>query len=99
MDSSPEKKTARDIEKAKTSPEPDNINDIAIDGGQKSRYQRARHFSIDIIGSTISIGFFVGLGEALSEGGPAGLLLGYIVMGAVVCSMMVALVCLIFPYH
>ncbi|KAA1136921.1 hypothetical protein PGTUg99_005139 [Puccinia graminis f. sp. tritici] len=81
MDSSPEKKTACDIEKAKTSPEPDNINDIAIDGGQKSRYQRALHFSIDIIGSTISIGFFVGLGEVLSEGGPAGLLLGYIVMG------------------
>ncbi|KAA1137422.1 hypothetical protein PGTUg99_012050 [Puccinia graminis f. sp. tritici] len=82
MDSSPENKTVSDIEKAKTSPEPDNINDIAIDGGQKSRYQRARHFSIDIIGR---------LGEALSDGGPAGLLLGYIVMGAVVYSTIVAL--------
>ena len=43
------------------------------------------------IGGTIGTGLFVGSGAALSNGGPVGLLLGYVIMGSVVYSMMVAL--------
>ena len=36
-------------------------------------------------------GLFVGSGAALHSGGPVGLLLGYVIMGAVMYSMVVAL--------
>jgi len=43
------------------------------------------------IGGTIGTGLFLGSGAALHKGGPVGLLLGYVVMGTVMYSMVVAL--------
>ncbi|TDL19138.1 amino acid permease [Rickenella mellea] len=59
--------------------------------GVVKRRLKARHISMIAIGGTIGTGLFVGSGEALHNGGPVGLLLGYCIMGAVVYSMMVAL--------
>jgi len=59
--------------------------------GVVKRRLKARHISMIAIGGTIGTGLFVGSGEALSNGGPVGLLLGYTIMGSVVYSMMVAL--------
>lgn len=50
---------------------------------QDERVQRnlqPRHISMIAIGGTIGTGLFLGIGNALHQGGPLGLLLGYIVM-------------------
>ncbi|PLW19745.1 hypothetical protein PCANC_01987 [Puccinia coronata f. sp. avenae] len=94
MDFSQEKKIPADIEKSEASLDP---NGILVDAscneqeGQMKRRLKARHVSMIAIGGTIGTGLFVGSGEALNQGGPVGLLLGYSLMGVVVYSMMVAL--------
>jgi len=59
--------------------------------GAVQRRLKARHVQMIAIGGTIGTGLFVGSGEALHNGGPVGLLLGYVIMGTVVYSMMIAL--------
>ncbi|EGF97503.1 uncharacterized protein MELLADRAFT_69955 [Melampsora larici-populina 98AG31] len=59
--------------------------------GNVKRNLKQRHISMIAIGGTIGTGLFLGSGEALSNGGPVGLILGYAIMGVVVYSMMVAL--------
>jgi len=59
--------------------------------GAVQRRLKARHVQMIAIGGTIGTGLFVGSGAALHNGGPVGLLLGYLIMGSVVYSMMVAL--------
>jgi len=59
--------------------------------GVVHRKLKARHVQMIAIGGTIGTGLFVGSGAALSNGGPVGLLLGYLIMGTVVYSMVVAL--------
>lgn len=59
--------------------------------GKVKRNLKQRHISMIAIGGTIGTGLFLGSGEALSNGGPVGLILGYAIMGVVVYSMMVAL--------
>jgi amino acid transporter len=74
------------------------VNDVILTGldahapeGAVKRRLKARHISMIAIGGTIGTGLFVGSGAALSAGGPVGLLLGYVIMGSVVYSMMIAL--------
>ncbi|EFP90565.2 uncharacterized protein PGTG_16591 [Puccinia graminis f. sp. tritici CRL 75-36-700-3] len=52
---------------------------------------QTRHVYMMAIGGTIGTGLFSGSGEALRNGGPVGLLLGHLVVGVVVYSMIVAL--------
>ncbi|MBW0469962.1 hypothetical protein O181_009677 [Austropuccinia psidii MF-1] len=59
--------------------------------GQMKRKLKQRHISMIAIGGTIGTGLFLGSGEALGQGGPVALILGYTIMGSVVYSMMVAL--------
>lgn len=61
------------------------------ESGRMKRSLTPRHVSMIAIGGTIGTGLFLGSGEALHQGGPVGILLGYLIMGAVVYSMMVAL--------
>lgn len=50
-----------------------------------------RHLSMLGIAGSIGTGLFLGLGGAVSTGGPLGALLGYAVIGLVVCSVQFAL--------
>ncbi|KAH8928378.1 hypothetical protein BT69DRAFT_1212937 [Atractiella rhizophila] len=55
------------------------------------RNLKARHLVMIAIGGTIGTGLFIGTGDALSNGGPLGLLLGYSIMGVVVFNILTAL--------
>jgi len=66
-------------------------SDVATGENTVHRALEQRHISMIAIGGTIGTGLFLGMGEALNKGGPAGLVLGYLVMGLVVYAMTVAL--------
>ncbi|KAG1715631.1 hypothetical protein ID866_1513 [Astraeus odoratus] len=59
--------------------------------GKLHRQLKNRHIAMISIGGVIGTGLFVGTGTALSNGGPLGLLLGYITMGTIVFAVMVSL--------
>ncbi|KAF9229501.1 hypothetical protein BS17DRAFT_723335 [Gyrodon lividus] len=59
--------------------------------GQLHRQLKNRHIAMISIGGVIGTGLFVGTANSLAEGGPVGLLLGYITMGTIVLSVMVSL--------
>jgi len=59
--------------------------------GIVQRRLKARHVQMIAIGGTIGTGLFLGSGAALHAGGPVGLILGYVIMGTVMYSMIVAL--------
>lgn len=67
--------------------------------GAVQRNLKERHLAMIAIGGTIGTGLFVGSGTALADGGPVGVWLSYIIMGAGVYSVMVALgeMCTLFP--
>lgn len=50
-----------------------------------------RHISMIALAGAIGTGLFLSLGGAIQTGGPAGALLGYIVIGLVVCAVQFAL--------
>ncbi|KAN0100779.1 amino acid-polyamine-Organocation superfamily protein [Tylopilus felleus] len=55
------------------------------------RQLKNRHVAMISIGGVIGTGLFVGTATSLANGGPVGLLLGYIVMGTIVLAVMVSL--------
>ncbi|KAJ5223653.1 Amino acid/polyamine transporter I [Penicillium chermesinum] len=55
------------------------------------RRLKPRHLQMIAIGGVIGTGLFLGTGSDLQHGGPAGLLLGYCIMAALLYSVMVAL--------
>ncbi|KIK04264.1 hypothetical protein K443DRAFT_424867 [Laccaria amethystina LaAM-08-1] len=55
------------------------------------RQLKNRHIAMISIGGVIGTGLFLGTGTALHNGGPIGLLLGYITMGTICYSVMVSL--------
>ncbi|KAG9314529.1 amino acid permease [Chiua virens] len=55
------------------------------------RQLKNRHVAMISIGGVIGTGLFVGTATSLSNGGPVGLWLGYIVMGTIVLAVMVSL--------
>lgn len=55
------------------------------------RSLKARHIQMISIGGTIGTGLFVGSGKALAEGGPAGALLGYGMVGTIIYCVMMSL--------
>ncbi|KAH0838461.1 amino acid permease [Lanmaoa asiatica] len=55
------------------------------------RQLKNRHVAMISIGGVIGTGLFVGTANSLKNGGPVGLLLGYIAMGSIVLAVMVSL--------
>lgn len=55
------------------------------------RQLKPRHLQMIAIGGVIGTGLFLGTGQELANGGPAGLLLGYLIMASLLYSVMVAL--------
>ncbi|KAF5355742.1 hypothetical protein D9756_003931 [Leucocoprinus leucothites] len=56
-----------------------------------SRQLKNRHIAMISIGGVIGTGLFLGTATSLRNGGPVGLLLGYIVMGSICYSVMLSL--------
>jgi len=70
------------------------IHDIetAPTGDHKlARKLQGRHMQMIAIGGSIGAGLFVGSGGALSTGGPASVLLGFMIVGAMLCCTVQAL--------
>ncbi|PCH39052.1 amino acid permease [Wolfiporia cocos MD-104 SS10] len=55
------------------------------------RQMKNRHISMISIGGVIGTGLFVGTATSLTQGGPVGLLLGYLLVGSLCYSVMVCL--------
>ncbi|KAI9300192.1 amino acid permease [Cunninghamella echinulata] len=55
---------------------------------QLHRQLKNRHIAMISLGGVIGTGLFLGTAKALANGGPGGLLLGYIVMGTIVYAVM-----------
>ncbi|KAL7409528.1 amino acid permease/ SLC12A domain-containing protein [Mrakia frigida] len=88
--SSPEE----DVEKKGLDREDFEVDPVALEVGGEGGVKRnlkERHLAMIALGGTIGTGLFVGSGSALANGGPVGALLGYLVMGLAVYSMMIAL--------
>ncbi|OAV92350.1 hypothetical protein PTTG_08879 [Puccinia triticina 1-1 BBBD Race 1] len=73
-------------EKVKRDPDPERGPP-----GAMHRKLKERQLTMMSIGGTIGTGLFLGMGSSLNDGGPMGLLLGYLIMGTVVCSVQMAL--------
>ncbi|KAK4188298.1 putative amino acid permease [Podospora australis] len=81
--------------------DPSHDADLVTDREQRSlqRGLAQRHLSMLGIAGSIGTGLFLGLGGAVHTGGPLGALLGYAVIGGVVCCVQFALgeVCALMP--
>ncbi|KAG6061260.1 hypothetical protein E4U32_003050 [Claviceps aff. humidiphila group G2b] len=78
----------------RVSNEPNGKNEaVDVENGQSglTRTLQGRHLQFIAIGATFGTGLFLGTGTALSNSGPASLLLAFIAVGALVYSVMVAL--------
>lgn len=65
--------------------------DQSIQTNPMRRKLNERQMTMMAVGGTIGTGLFLGMGSSLNNGGPLGLLLGYLIMGTVVCSVQTAL--------
>jgi amino acid permease len=61
------------------------------EGGHMHRTLKGRQISMIAIAGTLGTGLFLGSGKALSEGGPVGAVLGYLIVGMLVGAMMYSL--------
>ena len=86
--------TTSDIEK---SPSKDDVglhtNDVgrSIAADKLARRLSARQVQMIAIGGTIGTGLFLGTGKSLATGGPASMLIGYAIVGAIVFITMLCL--------
>ena len=82
----------KDIEE-KASPDPTYINEGGnpIIADRLARKLSARQVQMIAIGGTIGTGLFLGTGKSLATGGPASMLISYLIVGAIVLMTMLAL--------
>ena len=74
----------------------DNILDVApgnraVAADKLARKLSARQVQMIAIGGTIGTGLFLGTGKSLATGGPASMLIGYAIVGAIVFITMLSL--------
>lgn len=62
--------------------------------GYVDRALKSRQIQFIALGGTIGTGLFLGIGGALAQAGPLGILLGYSITGAFIYCMMMSLVSL-----
>lgn len=55
------------------------------------KHLKSRHIQMIAIGGSLGAGLFIGLGNTLSKGGPAGVLIGYLLVGLLLFMTMTAL--------
>jgi len=64
--------------------EKNEVNSVEEGGNEvptaMERKLKARQLTMMCIGGTIGTGLFLGMGSSLNDGGPMGILLGYIIM-------------------
>lgn len=58
---------------------------------QLDRSMKPRHLNMIAIGGSIGAGFFVGSGSALTKGGPASVLICFLICGAMIFNVVYAL--------
>lgn len=65
--------------------------DRAVAADKLARKLSARQVQMIAIGGTIGTGLFLGTGKSLATGGPASMLIGYAIVGAIVFITMLSL--------
>ncbi|KAF2096623.1 putative amino acid transporter [Rhizodiscina lignyota] len=75
-----EKGVAHDIEGKQSPVDSGNVEDVQ-EGGQKPLVRALHDRHMQVRGGAIGAGLFVGSGSTLNTGGPASLVLGYIIVG------------------
>jgi AAT family amino acid transporter len=81
---------AKDAEKHQSLEEEEQIQHVAVED-KLARKLSARQVQMIAIGGTIGTGLFLGTGKSLATGGPASMLIGYIIVGFIVFITMLSL--------
>ncbi|KAH9949045.1 amino acid permease [Amylocystis lapponica] len=68
-----------------------NVSHLASDEPQLQRQMKNRHIAMISIGGVIGTGLFLGTASGLANGGPVGLLLGYLAIGSLCYCTMISL--------
>jgi AAT family amino acid transporter len=72
-------------------PSPRDLNLYPISADKLARKLSARQVQMIALGGTIGTGLFLGTGKSLATGGPASMLLSYLIVGGIVFLTMLAL--------
>ncbi|KAE8377959.1 amino acid permease/ SLC12A domain-containing protein [Aspergillus bertholletiae] len=85
-----EAKVGHDLKHSSSKTPDDSTGDVEeANGNTLKRALEGRHIQMIAIGGAIGAGLFVGSGEALANGGPASVLIGYLVVGIMLlCTIM-----------
>ncbi|PLW05859.1 hypothetical protein PCANC_13980 [Puccinia coronata f. sp. avenae] len=68
-----------------------NRKDVGHESGALHRSMKSRHIQMISIGGVIGTGLFLGTAQSLANGGPLGLVMGFLVMGTILINVMASL--------